>query len=273
MTTTTAERTFVHRIVRYTPNALRDEWINIGVLVFDPSSGERRLRLIEEEQEYQRVRRLIPHANESQLRQVRDHLESQLEAAGRGNTAAEELSNLVNKWEDSFTNGVHFAEPKGTVASDLDAELERLYALRVAVPRLRVPLTGSRATLRSYCAQVFRHARIWDRMEKSVRAAEFTFPGDPLRLDFAYRRNGTRGFVHTLSVTRAPGDSKLLAYTAERIREKSVSTEFTCVTDVELSAENQRHRFVGDTLRDASIEAVPKEAFAVWVAKLRPTLQ
>jgi len=75
-----------------------------------------------------------------------------------------------------------------------------------------------------------------------------------------------------LSVTRAPGDSKLLAYTAQRIREKIASTEFTCVTDVALSAESARHRFVRDTLRDVSIEAVPKEGFAVWVAKLRPTL-
>jgi hypothetical protein len=106
-----------------------------------------------------------------------------------------------------------------------------------------------------------------------LRAAEFTFPGDPLRLDFAYRRNGTRGFVQTLPVTRSPGDSKLLAYTAQRIREKTASMEFTCVTDIELSAENQRHGFVHPTLRDVSIEAVPKEGFAVWVAKLRPTLR
>ena len=42
-------------------------------------------------------------------------------------------------------------------------------------------------------------------IEKSVRAEQWTLPGDPLRLDYSYRRNGTRGFVHTLSVTRAPG--------------------------------------------------------------------
>jgi hypothetical protein len=45
---------------------------------------------------------------------------------------------------------------------------------------MRARLPGSHATLRSYCAQVFRHAGIWGRLQKSVRAAEFTFPGDPL---------------------------------------------------------------------------------------------
>jgi hypothetical protein len=224
-------------LIRYIPSPRRNEWINIGVLVFDPETGDRRLRLIESENEYRRVRRLVPHADELKLRRLRDDLESKLEAVGQGHDAAEELQKLLKSWEDSYTNGVHFAEPKGTAAPDLDDELERLYDQRVAVPRMRARLPGSHATLRSYCAQVFRHAGIWGRLQKSVRAAEFTFPGDPLRLDSA-----------TLSVTRAPGDPKLLAYTAERIREKTAAIEFTCVTDVELSAENQRHRFVRDTL-------------------------
>ena len=128
--------------------------------------------------------------------------------------------------------------------------------------------------MRSYCSQVFRQARLWERIEKSVRASEFTFPGDPMRLDYSYRRNGTRGFVQNLSVTRAPADAKLLAYTAERITAKAqLKTEFAAVTDVVLNAENERHRFVRDTLRDAGIEAVPMEGFAVWVAKLKPLMQ
>jgi hypothetical protein len=161
-------------------------------------------------------------------------------------------------------------------ATDLDAELERLYGDHVAPQRAasRVGAPGSRAVVRSYCSQVFRQARLWERLEKSVRAEQFTFPGDPMRLDYSYRRNGTRGFVQTLSVTRAPADAKLFAYTAERIIAKaSLKTEFAAVTDVALNAGNDRHRFVRDTLRDAGIEPIPMEGFAVWVAKLKPLLQ
>lgn len=49
------ERTCAYRILRYTPNLVRDEWVNIGVLVYDPQSGERRLRLIEEQKRNTRV--------------------------------------------------------------------------------------------------------------------------------------------------------------------------------------------------------------------------
>ena len=73
-------------------------------------------------------------------------------------------------------------------------------------------------------------------------------------------------------MSRAPADAKLLAYTAERVRAKLSSVEFTAVTDVHLIAENERHQFVHETLRDAGVEAVPMEGFAVWTARIRPTI-
>lgn len=267
---------FVHRILRYAPNALRDEWVNIGVLVFDPRTGERRMRLIEEEDEYRRIRRLLPSADEALLRGLQAELQDRLDtAAAEGNGGPGEWQKILAKWDQTLADALQLAEPKGTYGTDLDAELERLYADRVAVPRAtgRAGLPGSRSTIRWYCAQVFKQARLWDRLEKSVRVADFTFPGDPLRLDYSYRRNGTRGFVQGLSVTHSPRDAKELAYTAERMNAKArFATEFAAVTDVPLESGNERHRFVRDTLRDVGIEPVPMEGFAVWVAKLRPML-
>jgi len=273
-----AERACAYRILRYTPDLVRDEWVNIGVLLFDPQTGERRLRVIEEEEEYRRVRRLHPQADELVLRALRDDLEDRFQSAATSGTTGNtgDWQRLLAKWDDTLSNALQLAPQKGVFAADLDAELERLYADHVAPQRTasRVGAPGSRANLRSYCSQVFRQARLWDRLQKSVRAEEFTFPGDPMRLDYSYRRNGTRGFVQTLSVTRAPADAKLLAYTAERISAKvSLKTEFAAVTDVELKMENDRHRFVRDTLRDVGIEPIPSEGFAVWVNKLKPLLQ
>ncbi len=273
-------RLLVRRILRYSPNPLRDEWVNIGVLLFDDRTGERRLRLIEEEEEFHRVRRLHPYADEAVLRRLRETLESMFVAEGRvpdwTKGGGIEWLGQLDKLDKILSEALQVADPVGTRAADLDAELERLYGVHVAVPRVggRVGLPGSRGNLRTYCSQVFKQARLWDRLEKSVRASEFTFPGDPMRLDYSYRRNGTRGFVQTLSVTRAPADAKLLAYTAERIQAKAgFASEFAAVTDVPLEAGNDRHRFVRDTLRDVGVEPVPLEGFAVWVAKLRPMLQ
>jgi Protein of unknown function (DUF3037) len=277
------ERAFAYRVLRYTPNLVRDEWANIGVLVFDPETGERRLRMIEEPEEFARVRRLHQQADEELLRRLRDDLENRFATAttlfaGTGltaETAQADWLRLLSKWDETLSNALQLAPQKGVFASDLDAETERLYGDHVALERHagRVGAPGSRGVIRSYCAQVLKQARIWERMEKSVRAEEFTFAGDPMRLDYGYRRNGTRGFVQSLSVTRAPADAKVLAYTVERIRSKLNSSEFTAVTDVALVAENERHRFVAETLRDAGVESVPMEGFAVWTARMRPMIQ
>jgi len=270
------EHACAYRILRYTPNLVRDEWVNIGVLVFDPQTGERRLRLMEEEEEYRRVRRIHPQADESLLRALRDDLEDRFQSVAASPSNSGDWQFLLAKWDETLSNALQLAPQKGVFAADLDAELERLYADHVAVQRsaTRVGAPGSRAQIRSYCSQVLRQARLWERMEKSLRAAEFTFPGDPMRLDYSYRRNGTRGFVQTLSVTRAPNDAKLFAYTSEHITAKTpLKTEFAAVTDVPLNAGNERHRFVRDTLRDAGIEPIPMEGFAVWVAKLKPLIQ
>src|SRR6266702_943718 len=69
------ESKFVYHVLRYTSDLIRDEWVNIGVMLFDPLTGALRLRLIEEQDEYARIRRLQPAADENTLREFRDHLE------------------------------------------------------------------------------------------------------------------------------------------------------------------------------------------------------
>lgn len=281
----TPQRACAYRVLRYAPNLVRDEWVNIGVLVFDPETGDRRLRLIEDQDEYARVRRLHPQADEALLRALREDLEDRFVSAAQlfpvndQNAPQEDAPaawlRLLEKWDETLSNALQLAPQKGVYTSDLDAEIERLYADHVAPQRgaHRVGAPGSRGMIRSYCAQVFKQARVWERLQRGVRAAEFTFPGDPMRLDYGYRRNGTRGFVQALSVSRAPADAKLLAYTAVRVREKLAASEFTAVTDLPLIAEKERHRFVQETLRDAGIDAVPMEGLAVWTARMRPLIQ
>src|SRR5216684_2755468 len=106
------ERAFAYRVLRYTPNLVRDEWVNIGILIFALETGERRLRLIEEQAEYNRVRRLHPQADEGLLRSLRDDLEDRFESvegkAGNGDWQA-----MLAKWDDTLSNALQLAPQKG----------------------------------------------------------------------------------------------------------------------------------------------------------------
>lgn len=143
---------------------------------------------------------------------------------------------LLEKWDNTLSNLLQLAPQQAVYAAGLDAEMERLYADHVALQgrTSRVGAPGSRGATRSYRAQVWKQVRLWDRVEKGVRVEGFTFPGDPMRIDYGYRRNGSRGFVQALSVSRAPGEVKSLAYTVERIRGKLKSSEFTAVSSGKL---------------------------------------
>ena len=68
-----------YRILRYTPNLFRDEWVNIGVLLEDVRARKRAIRLIEEPSEIARVRRLHPNADEELLRALPGEFGARLE--------------------------------------------------------------------------------------------------------------------------------------------------------------------------------------------------
>lgn len=267
--TTHALRPCAYHVVRYTPNLIRDEWVNIGILLFDPSSGRLLQRLVEEPGEFARVRRLHPNADEELLRRLSDVFAPR-SAAGETSPAS-----YIGRLEQTLSDTVQLSPQKGLLAEDLEAELDRLYRDHVEAPRqgrLTEDIT-SRNGIRARANQVFRGTGIWPRLERRLRVDEFTYSGDPLRLDYGYRRNGTRGFVQALSLSRDPGQAKVLAFTADAIREKVAHPEFIAITEAEPHPqENSRHRFILGLLQARGIDVVPLGRLAEWSYRLRPTL-
>lgn len=267
--TTRTLRPCAYHVVRYMPNLVRDEWVNIGILLFDPDSGRLLQRLVEEPGEFARVRRLHPNADEELLRRLSDVFTPQ-SPAGETNPAT-----YIGRLEQTLSNTVQLSPQKGLLADDLDTELDRLYRDHVESPRhgrLTADVT-SRNGIRARANQVFRGTGIWARLERHLRVDEFTYSGDPLRLDYGYRRNGTRGFVQALSLSRDPAQAKVLAFTADAIRQKVAHPEFVAITEAEpRPQENSRHRFILGLLEAREINVLPLARLAEWSYRLRPTL-
>jgi hypothetical protein len=268
MPDTDALNSYSYWVVRYTPNLVRDEWLNVGVLLVDP--GRRfEARFIEESGEFGRVRRLHPNADETVLRALERHFQAVV-------GGAEDPSAYLAKLDTILSNVIQLSPEHGLLAGDFDAELDRLYQQHVAPPRragaMSRLLAGSRAAILSRLGQVLRGVGLSGRLERRVPVDQFTFRGDPLRLDYAYRRNGTRGFVHALSLERDAASAKVLAYTAEHIRRHLDSAEFTVVTEAAPAPDNERHQFVVKLLEDQQIGVVPLARLDPWVNDLRSRL-
>ncbi len=258
-----------YRVLRYTPNLVRDEWVNIGILIHHPATNRARVRLIEEPGEFGRVRRLHPNADEVLLRALRDDFEKQFDEH------RDDLPGFLDRLDQTLSNVLQLSPQKGVLAEDFDAELDRLYRDHVEPPHYRAApaeLPNTRPAIRARIAQVFRSAGIYAPMEKGFRIEQFTYPGDPLRLDYAYRRDGTRGFVHALALARDPGQAKVLAFTAESVRAKLAQAEFAAVTETAPQPDNAVHQFVTRLFEAQGIELVPVSELPGFASRLKPTI-
>jgi hypothetical protein len=296
------QRTFIHRIIRYMPTLLRDEGVNIGVLVYDPITGERRLRMIKQHAEFGRVRRVRPRADEDVLRGMRDHLESRLSASppsgdggpvqstlrnGEGNSESvgTEWLAILEKWDATLSQAIQLAEPRATTAHDIDSETDRLYDELITVAassksQSRPNELRTRHQMLNYMDQVIRQAGLSSQIKKNIPAARFTLDDDPFQIDYSYLRNDNkmRGFVHAISLADEPDDIRILVPVAQRIQDMasqhppSFSPEFLAVTNVDFNPENSDHRFFLKYLGSNGVTSIPLDNFAVWVAKLRPMM-
>jgi hypothetical protein len=236
--------TFRYRILRYSPNLIRDEWENIGLMLEELDGRKRAIRLIEGPAEIARVRRLHPNADEELLRELADEFEARL------HDTEEAVRTYLEKLGQTLSNVIQLGPETAVEAGDFDAELDRLYHARVAPPaRARGSVVEStRAWIKARLNDVLRRRRV-PRLERSIPVADFTQAGNPLRLDYGYR-NGARGFPHPVALGRDVSQAKVLAYTAGRIRAQVASCEFTAITETAPLPENPRHQFIAKLLAE-----------------------
>lgn len=262
------DRTLRYQILRYTPNLVRDEWVNIGVLLEDAGGARRALRLIEESSEIARVRRLHPNADEDLLRALPGEFQAGL--AG----PEEEARIYLAKLADTLSNAIQLSPQKALLGADFDAELDRLYREHVAPPpRARGGLAeNARNWLRGKLRDVFRRHHILPKVRENVRVEEFTHPGDTFKFDYGYR-NGVEGYVQSVLLARDTLQSKALTYTAGHIRRRLPAVEFTAITDTEPVPGNLRHEFLVRLFDEQHIRIVPMSGVEKFAEDLRLRLQ
>jgi hypothetical protein len=256
-----------YRIVRYVPNLLRDEWLNVGVVLHDRARNRVLSRFLAEQDEFARVRRLHPEADMQILRAVPTTLESLFSSYGS------ELEGAIEKLDSTLSNVLQFGPQKGVLTEDAEGELERLWTTQVAPPASRPHEAAfhpdTRAGLHARVNESFRRAGILARLERGIRVERYTFPGDPLRLDYSYGINGTRGYIHALPLLRDPQQPKSLAFTAERIRAESRTAQFHAIVEGERRETAERHRSITGFLREQEVEVVPVTELPAFTERLR----
>jgi hypothetical protein len=207
------------RLLRYVPDAVRNEYVHIGVILREQGSPERigpgaagpEPALVRFTRDWRRVRCLDPEADTALLEGMESELRRRFEAEPDGN--------LMRLLTESLSLSVQMTESKAYLAESLPAGMEELMRLYVEpAPRERVPRLSGRAGIQARMRTEFERAGVWDLLRKRIAASEYTRPGDPLRIDVGYRPNGLIRMFHAVSLEPGVEMAKVLAFSAAGLR-------------------------------------------------------
>ena len=201
------------QLLRYVPDAVRNEYVHIGVILRESAAADsaRRAPEVRFTRDWRRVRCLDPEADTALL----EGMESEL----RRRFQAEPDGDLMRLLTESLSLNVQMTEQKAYLAESLPAGMEELMRLYVEpAPRERVPRLSGRAGIQARMRTEFERAGVWDLLRKRIAASEYTRPGDPLRIDVGYRPNGLIRMFHSVSLEPGVEMAKVLAFSAAGLR-------------------------------------------------------
>jgi hypothetical protein len=218
------------QLLRYVPDAVRNEFVHIGVLLREQGSEEP--VLVRFTRDWRRVRCLDPDADTALL----EGLEGEL----RRSFQQEQDEAWLRRLDESLSLSVQMTEPKAYLAESLPAGLDELMRLYVEpFKREKMPRLSGRAAIQARMRSEFERVGVWDLLRKRIAAAEYTRPGDPLHIDLGYRPNGVIRMFHAVSLE--PGQSglemaKVLAFSSAMLhqgveRREHAQLELTAVIE------------------------------------------
>jgi hypothetical protein len=236
-------RTCEFRLLRYVPDAVRNEFVHIGVILRERAGGAAREDpgpampepiTIRFTRDWRRVRCLDPEADTALL----EGMESELKRRFLEESCGDEPDgNLMRLLGESLSLSVQMTEPKAYLAESIPAGVEELMRLYVdPPPKERLPRLSGRAAIQQRMRAEFERAGVWDLMRKRIAAAAYTRPGDPLKIDCGYRTPGTNethgtngphgtngmgGLIrmfHAVSLEPGVEMAKVLAFSANSLR-------------------------------------------------------
>jgi len=255
-------RTCEFQLLRYVPDAVRNEYVHIGVILREQGSADPAQIAVRFTKDWRRVRCLDPDADTALLESMEGDLRRRLQQDTDGR--------MMKLLDEALSLNVQMTSPKAYLAESLPAGVEELMRLYIdPPPRERVPRLSGRAAIQAKMRTEFEKAGVWDLLRKRIAASEYTRPGDPLRIDMGYRPNGLIRMFHAVSLEPGVEMAKVLAFSAASLRAgvervEKASLELTAVIEpaaklgaTEAEPERlQMYRFGVDTMEESQIRVL-----------------
>ena len=235
-------------LIRYVPDAIKDEFVNIGVLLLNGGTAEVRFT-----RDWRRVRCLDPAADIEMLEALEADLRRQFSSGDL------DPKSLVSKLQSYLSNSLQLTAPKGCLTHDPVQELQALAQMYLESRVLRgAPAHESgRQAVFALMKNAFEQAGVWALMKKRIAVSQYTHAGDPLRIDCGYQPQGVIKMFHVVSL-ESDVAAKVLAFTWPGIRDgiarvEKAKSELTAIIAPDLDRSDDAIMFALATLERSAI--------------------
>jgi Protein of unknown function (DUF3037) len=237
-------------LVRYVPNAIKGESVNLGLVLLNKETGGAEVRFTHDTR---RLRCLDPEVDVEMLDAIEREIRERLNEAG------ENRERILHLLRDSFSNAVQVSAPAALLTEAPEKEMNRLESIYLKrLPRSSQREHFGRGAIVDKMREAFKQSGAWDLMRKDIPAAAYTHPGDPLKIDCGYQPNGVVKFFHAVSLTTNPDAAKVLAFSYPQVREgvarvNHIASELTAIIEPSLPRQETAISFALETLTGGSI--------------------
>jgi hypothetical protein len=216
-------------LLRYIPDVVKGEFINLGVTILDEAGGFLGARM----------------SGEAEIRRLRCfHPEADLEliaGLGRAWSRGEMPWTELESWRETLSDSVRVTDTKVVTTGNWQQEMDALYRRYVAAPprEKTEQMASPRGELHQRLHNRLLIAGLLDRLQP-FPVDRYTAPGDSFKIDYAYSPagNGKRKYLHAVTIDRAMPQATRLAFAFERIRKASKGDQLTALFDEQATRES-----------------------------------
>ena len=238
-------------LLRYVPDAVKDEFVNIGVVVVEPGANGHGFADVRFTRDWRRLRCLDPQADVEMLESLEREIRRQL-------NATHDREVLLRRLEDSFSNVIQLSPAKGMLAEDPVAEIDAMASmyLESATVGGKREVSGRQRIL-GKMREAFEQAGV-AKFLLPVPVAPYTKPGDPFQFDFGYRVSGEIKLFQAVSLKAGVDAAVLLAARYPRIapvmsKVAGAAPLLTAVIDDDLDRGQESVQFALSMMEDERI--------------------
>jgi hypothetical protein len=240
-------------VLRYAPDAVKNEFINIGVVLLPPAGGAQ----VRFTHDWSRVRCLDPEADLEVLQALEEDLREKL------HTMNGDHDFILRRIQDSFSNALQTSDFQACLAESPVAEADELAKIYLEHARRKQTRDlSTRQTILQKMQQEFESAGVWPLMEKRISVSRYTRSGDPLKIDCGYSPNGIVKLFHAISLATDINAAKVLAFSFPQLAEGIRKTTgkhavLTAVVEDNLPSDDEAVNFARETLEQREIQIAP----------------